>query len=423
MERVGNHSKSKMRVLQVVHRYRPANGGVEQHVAELGEGLVERGHSVDVATTRAASISTYHSALARHESINGVDVYRYDCIPRGRLTRHILRFGHDHYQTMKKWWLEPFVVVGKGPISPGMAWHILRRRWDYDLVHIQALPFFHPIYTYISARLAGLPVVITPHIHVDQPEDFDLSVYSRILRQADLVLVQSEREIPYLLQRGVKPERIAQGGCGVRLSDFPIRPPHECRARLGLPLDAFILLFLGRKESYKGLRTLVTAFAELQTQHRSLYLVSAGQNTDDSQRLRRDFEGLERWLDLESISEVQKVDLLNSCNALVLPSTGEAFGIVFLEGWAVRKPVIGVRSGAIPWVIEDGKDGLLARSNDPADLARAIERLVLSPRLATELASVGYDKVTQRFTVDQVTDRIEQAYRRLYNDARVPKCV
>jgi glycosyltransferase involved in cell wall biosynthesis len=55
----------------------------------------------------------------------------------------------------------------------------------------------------------------------------------------------------------------------------------------------------------------------------------------------------------------EKPWLFAATDVFAYPSGFESFGIAFLEAWAVKKPVVGCRRGAIPWVVSAGKDGLL----------------------------------------------------------------
>jgi glycosyltransferase involved in cell wall biosynthesis len=210
------------------------------------------------------------------------------------------------------------------------------------------------------------------------------------------------------------------GGTGIDPATLPRLDPTNARARLGLPANADVLLYLGRKEPYKGLPSLVRAFAALHARHPSLHLVSAGPSTEESRQLRADYAFLPRWSDLDTVDDATKLDLLNACDLLVLPSTGEAFGIVFLEAWAVGKPVIGARAGAIPWVIQDGHDGLLVEPHDDADLAVKIEQLVTAPELRRRLAANGKLKLLQRYTVERIAGRIEQIYARVLSGSGLP---
>jgi glycosyltransferase involved in cell wall biosynthesis len=93
-----------------------------------------------------------------------------------------------------------------------------------------------------------------------------------------------------------------------------------------------------------------------------------------------------------------------------MPSTGEAFGIVFLEAWAVGKPVIGARTQAVSSVIADGSDGYLISPGDAGDLATHIARMLGDPKLAQQMGTRGRAKVMSRYTVSRIADIVEGVY-------------
>ena len=79
-------------------------------------------------------------------------------------------------------------------------------------------------------------------------------------------------------------------------------------------------------------------------------------------------------------------------SVFALPSTGEGFGIAYLEAWQRGLPVIGSTEGAAPEVIEDGKDGLVVEAADTEALAGAIETLLRDDKLARRLGEAGRAK-------------------------------
>ncbi|MCB0164418.1 MAG: glycosyltransferase family 4 protein [Anaerolineae bacterium] len=400
-----------MKLLHVTHQYRPAIGGSEQYMADLSEELVKRGHSVDVITGRSKDILSWRSELPTYEQLNGVNVHRFKGITRYRFFWHILKFGNDGHRQTKSKWYEPFILFGTGPVIPGIAWYILRHGHQYDLIHIQTLPYFHAVYAYLCAKYIGKPVVITPHIHVDHTETFDLNIFNTILRGVDRVFAVSPKEVPYLTNCShVDQNRIMITGNGIKPAELPLLDKSACRARLGLPNDAFIVLFLGRKVKYKGLQTVLEAYAQMTSRYPHLRIVSAGPAGDYSQQLKDKYGSLEGWTDFDYVSAEQKIDLLNACDTLILPSTGEAFGIVFLEAWAVKKPVIGARAGAIPWVISEGQDGFLIEPDDAGDLVHILEKMINRPELVCQLGHNGQTKVFQQYTIPKIADRLEQGY-------------
>jgi len=108
--------------------------------------------------------------------------------------------------------------------------------------------------------------------------------------------------------------------------------------------------------------------------------------------------------------EEEKPNLLAACDIFVLPSGQESFGIAFLEAWACGKPVVGARIGAIPSVIDEGRDGLLAAYQDASDLARAIVELLANPQRRAQMGGAGRRKVLGNYTWEIVTDRLRSVY-------------
>jgi glycosyltransferase involved in cell wall biosynthesis len=85
---------------------------------------------------------------------------------------------------------------------------------------------------------------------------------------------------------------------------------------------------------------------------------------------------------------------------------------------AMRKPVIGTRSGAIPEVIEHGKTGLLAEPRSPASLAEALVRLARDPVLRRTLGEAGAASVATRFSAARLGSDFEALYRRVADGPR-----
>lgn len=399
-----------MRILTVTHQYWPALGGSERYITSLCEALAQRGHQVDVFTTRSRDYHTWRSELPAFERLNGVNVHRFSSLERRRYTWHILDFGYRHYRRTRSPVYEPFIFLGNGPLAPGMFLRLLRQARRYDVIHLNCLPYSHIAYSYLAAQWHRMPVAVTPHIHVEQPETFDVGYFNTVLRGSDRVFADTWIERNYLIAKGVESNRVVVSGIGIRLSELQRRDASACRQQLGLPEEGPILLFFGRKVGYKGLDTVIQAFAALQQRHPSLILVAAGPETDESVSLQQSYAHLPGFISWDAVSDDEKLDLLNACDVLVLPSKGEAFGIVFLEAWAVGKPVIGAQSGATPAIISHGVDGFLVEYGDVASLAEKLEVLVSNPNLRARMGAQGHRKVRDTYTIERVADIVEQTY-------------
>ena len=88
--------------------------------------------------------------------------------------------------------------------------------------------------------------------------------------------------------------------------------------------------------------------------------------------------------------------------------------MTLIEAMSQRVPVVGgVRSGAVPWVLDAGRAGLLVDVDDPRALAQAIRAVISQPALRESLANEGYEHAWQNFRQSHVTDLYLDAYRRL----------
>ena len=104
-----------------------------------------------------------------------------------------------------------------------------------------------------------------------------------------------------------------------------------------------------------------------------------------------------------------KYNLLRKAKILVTyPKTAnDAFPTVFLEAWASLVPIISSNIGAIPYVIDDRKNGYLVKPDSPKELAEGIFNLIQNNSLYNELIRNGLHKVRD-FTWDKQTKKTKE---------------
>jgi len=402
-----------MRVLHVTHQYPPAIGGSERYIADLSEGLARRGHQVDVFTSRSLHYESWRNELGPFEARNRVNVYRFRSVQRRDFHWRMLHFGARHYWQTRARRYELLMFLGGGPLCPGMFWRLLAQAPRYDLIHLNCLVYAPVAYGYLAARRRGVPVIVTPHAHSEQEVTYGLGHQRAILKGCDHVLADTAAERAFLIDAGVDAWHITTGGIGLRPEDYPRQDPLQARRQLGLPEGAFVLLFLGRKAEYKGFDLTLKVFKALRPDYPHLWLLAVGPGTEFSESLLAHEPGISGFLDLGAVPEEVKLAALNACDCLVLPSGGEAFGIVFLEAWIMGKPVIGARTLAVSTVIDQGSDGFLVAPGDVGDLAACLVRLLEDPALPRRMGAHGRAKVLKRYTVARLTDVVEGVYLRV----------
>jgi glycosyltransferase involved in cell wall biosynthesis len=116
----------------------------------------------------------------------------------------------------------------------------------------------------------------------------------------------------------------------------------------------------------------------------------------------------QRIIDLGTVSEQEKVNLLHVADVLALPSRFEAFGIVFLEAWACGTPVIGAAAGAIPSVVGEG--GLTFEPGNVQDLADKLRIVLNDAERSREMALLGQRRVFEQFTWGKIAQATRTAY-------------
>jgi glycosyltransferase involved in cell wall biosynthesis len=90
----------------------------------------------------------------------------------------------------------------------------------------------------------------------------------------------------------------------------------------------------------------------------------------------------------------------------------EGLGSAVLLAMAHGTPVLASRVGGIPEIIDDGVTGALT-SNDPRDIASAIQRLLSDSALRARIAANGRARVEQDFSIDRMVSKTLQVYERI----------
>ncbi|WP_158290238.1 glycosyltransferase family 4 protein [Ramlibacter sp. WS9] len=139
---------------------------------------------------------------------------------------------------------------------------------------------------------------------------------------------------------------------------------------------------LAAAERYKGHDLVLSALAALKSQHPDLVYVIAGDGDDlpRLQHLARDLGVAGNTRFTGFVKDEDLPDLYRSADVFVMPSTGEGFGIVFLQAIACGLPVIAADGDGSRDPLRDGADGALVTIGMPESLGRAIEEALARPR-------------------------------------------
>lgn len=170
--------------------------------------------------------------------------------------------------------------------------------------------------------------------------------------------------------------------------------------------SSFSFLSVGGPSKAKGTDVLLKALARV-SRDVTLRVVGDGPEMDFFQQLAADLGVAERVQWLGSVPRDQMPEHYQACDAFVLPSQGETFGIAFIEALAFDKPLIATRCGG-PEDIVDVGNGLMVPMNSVDDLAVAMEDMVTNAgRYKPEVLRADF---LARFSASAVIARIEAWY-------------
>lgn len=167
-------------------------------------------------------------------------------------------------------------------------------------------------------------------------------------------------------------------------------------------------LYAGRLSEEKGLKYLLKAMAELP--EIQLHIVGQGPQEQELKDL-ADKYGLKNVIFKGQLGGNDLISEYKYCIATILPCNWfEIFGVTILESFAVGKPVIASRIGAIPEIVTDGQEGLLVAPGDVDELKQAISRLFADNDLVKQMGQKARRKVEECYRPKNYIDRLDLIY-------------
>jgi phosphatidyl-myo-inositol alpha-mannosyltransferase len=331
-------------------------GGVQQHIRDLAETLIEFGHEVSV--------------IAPADEDRPLPPY---VVPAGR--------------AMPVPYNGSVARLAFGPLSANRV-----RRWlrdgAFDVLHVHEPSV--PSLPLLACWVASGPIVATVHTAMRK---------SRVLLATQPVLRTALEKINGRIAvseaaRSTFVEHL--GGDAVLIPNgVATRRYRHAEPLDGWPGEGGAIGFLGRMdEPRKGLAVLLHAFEVLAPARPGLRLLIGGTGDVDEQRGRLPEELQMRAVFLGELSEQDKVRLLHSVDVFCSPNTGgESFGIVTAEAMAAGLPIVASDIPAFRDILRNGQAGELFATGDPDDLARVTARLLDDPARRAELSVAALDAV------------------------------
>lgn len=413
-----------MHLIHFAPRYPPALGGSEAYVERLTGFFRANGDSVDIWTTTAVDLEAFWKNDKR-ETAPGPHRYRPLRFPLRRYVMKALSLIPS-----KRW---QCAMMPSSPLCPNMWRDAGRYEGPVDAVHAFTFPYAFPILcAWRLANRRGVPLFLTPFLHLGDRSDrldrtwkqYTSGPLRWLLKQADTVFVQTHLEADAAAACGVDRTKIVLQGLGV--------DPMECtggdrvKARRSWDVDenTVVVGHLANNSVEKGTVDLLNAWPQCSSEVDGSkvvdsQLVLAGPSMPNFESAFQQFENKQDVIRLGVLSDAEKRDFFAGIDIFCLPSRSDSFGLVLLEAWANRKPVVVYDAGGPSELVRHKIDGLIS-SCKPAALGHALNRLIMSPEFCSQLGQAGFERVRDHFRWEDRLAIVRQRMSSVVRDSLTP---
>ncbi|MCE0483880.1 MAG: glycosyltransferase family 4 protein [Methylacidiphilales bacterium] len=213
----------------------------------------------------------------------------------------------------------------------------------------------------------------------------------------------SEAQKQLHVAMGIPPEKIKVIYHFLEPKEPPLPPPPSSS-----PPTA---LFIGRLSQEKGVSQLLDAWKLMGSGDRKLLIVGDGPERTHLEQKAARLKGVQF---LGFVEGAQQSQIWRQAHFSVVPSIwAEPFGMTLLEAWSHGRPVVAHHIGALPELIRNGENGLLAQPSNAPDLAEKMEKLFSQPKLTQEMGMNGRRYLEARFSRKEWLAETSEIYGKL----------
>jgi len=364
-------------------------GGIAPHVSELSDALAAEGHDVHLFTRGHGNSD---------EVINEVHYHRVVCDQNGRLVEQMNRMCDNMYSRF----LDVRDKVGKFDILQGHDWHPVN-----VLCKIKAqfrLPF---VMTFHSTEWGR-----NGNRHGDWWEAKEIShrewlggYESSAVITTSTILKEEIRQI-----YTIPDYKLWEIPNGINIGKIKREiDPGEVKKHYGIHPCLPVVLFTGRMAYQKGPDLLVEAAAKiLKKKNAKFVLIGEGEMRAhcEYQAQRLGIGNSCSFLGYAPDNTV--IEWFNACDLVCVPSRNEPFGIVVLEAWDAKKPVVASDAVAL---VDNFKTGVIAHK-EPSSIAWGLN-YVLEGLGYNRMGKNGYDLLKNKYNWKTIAKKTLEVYEKV----------
>ncbi len=386
-----------MRILYFTQLYYPALfGGGEYIFYQWAKELAKKGHQIFVITQRLENTVPY-------EIVNEIEIFRVG---------------------------SPVKLSGTLPmgIASNLSFLVCSFFKGIDIIKKNKIDLIHsntyiPVFAaHMCAKLTNKPHIVTMHdVYYSAKDNFWKSwskqekisnvsgilgpiiekLIARLSVTFHTVSEQSKQDMQSSL--GIKKKIIIIPN-GIDLKQYDIQNKETENQ----------VIFIGRLVFYKNVETILEAFAKVvqKIPNSTLVIVGDGPLKPSLEQKAESLKISNKIKFTGNIPDSEKIDLLSRSRVLLNPSLVEGFGIVVLEAFACRKPVLVSDTKPLSDLVTNSTDGFIIPSHDTDAWAGKIIQLLSNPELCDTMGKKGRIKASD-YSISKLSDKMLELYHSL----------
>jgi glycosyltransferase involved in cell wall biosynthesis len=374
-------------------------GGIARHVAELYPELVKLGHDIHLITPEFGQASMY-------EVVEGINVHRVPVKPGNDFFHWVVNLNESMGHHGGK------LLVEEGPFDIIHAHDWLVGDAAIALKHLFKIPLIATIHATEYGRYNGIYTDTQNYISIKENElaynAWRVIVCTEYMQREVAQALHSPVDKIDVIYNGIRPEK-KQHHQDFHAQDF--------RRQFAADYEK-IVYYLGRMTYEKGVSVLINAAPKVLWEMGGYvkFVIVGGGNTDNLKRQAWDLGIWDKCYFTGFLSDEYLDKFQTVADCAVFPSLYEPFGIVALESFASRVPVVVSDTGGFPEVVQHTKTGIVTQVNNPDSLAWGILEVLKNPGYRQWLIDNAYEDLERRFSWPKLAQQTESVYERVVNE-------
>jgi glycosyltransferase involved in cell wall biosynthesis len=284
----------------------------------------------------------------------------------------------------------------------------LKKQLSLPVVHT-----YHSLGAVKYKSVSTIPMIASTRLNVEKD----------CLEQTDCIVATSPQEKEHMRSLVSTKGNIDIIPCGTDIEHFGSISREAARIRLGIPLEAKVVLYVGRFDQRKGIETLVRAVSQSawRDDNRLQLIIGGGSHPGRSDGIERErIESIVGEVGMQEktffpgrIGDEELPLYYAAADICVVPSHYEPFGLVAIEAMASGTPVVASDVGGLQFTVVPEQTGLLVPPKNAETFSQAIDRLLGDREWCKQLGQNARKRVETKFSWNGVAMQLNELYLQL----------